>query len=213
MIPTAPALTGCFEVTWYLRITPFPAKSLCGQHCKIFDVRGLRKLPAKVDHSLIFVLLAGCTTNHIVTRPSGIKFQCFPRLLSLKTEVALVDNWWYSIRSINQELLLAYQFFTRMYICIVWWWFSFRSTHVPNLTDELSTAIKRRLNQFGTAVLVWCGKSVKFDKVFRTFVELNLGSTHGTPSESDVAPVSLQSRTYSVRFGTWKVRRLNQALV
>ena len=36
----------------------------------------------------------------------------------------------------------------------------------------------------------------------RTFVELNLGSTHGTLSESDVAPVSLQSRTYSVRFGT-----------
>ena len=51
-------------------------------------------------------------------------------------------------------------------------------------------------------VLVWCGKSVKFDRVCRTFVELNLGSTHGTPSESDVAPVSLQSRTYSVRFGT-----------
>ena len=53
--------------------------------------------------------------------------------------------------------------------------------------------------------IVWCGR------VCRTFVELNLGSTHGTPSESDVAPVSLQSRTYSVRFGTWKVRRLNQA--
>ena len=32
--------------------------------------------------------------------------------------------------------------------------------------------------------------------------QLNLGSTHGTPSESNVAPVSLQSRTYSVRFGT-----------
>ena len=77
-----------------------------------------------------------------------------------------------------------------------------RSTHVPNLTDELSTAKERRLNQFGTAVLVWCGKSVKFDRVCRTFVELNLGSTHGTLSESDVAPVSLQSRTYSVRFGT-----------
>ena len=59
----------------------------------------------------------------------------------------------------------------------------------------LSTAKKRRLNQFGTAVLVWCGKSVKFDRVCRTFVELNLGSTHGMPSESDVAPVSLQSRT------------------
>ena len=66
---------------------------------------------------------------------------------------------------------------------------------------------ERRLNHFGTAVLVWYGK-----RVCRTFVELNLGSTHGTPSESDVAPVSLQSRTYSVRFGTWKVRRLNQAL-
>ena len=76
-----------------------------------------------------------------------------------------------------------------------------RSTHVPT-TDELSTAKERRLNQFGTAVLVWCGKSVKFDRVCRTFVELYLGSTHGTPSESDVALVSLQSRTYSVRFGT-----------
>ena len=81
-------------------------------------------------------------------------------------------------------------------------WFRRRSTHVPNLTDELSTAKERRLNQFGTAVLVWCGKSVKFDRVCRTFVELNLGSTHGTPSESDVAPVSFQSGTYSVRFGT-----------
>ena len=30
---------------------------------------------------------------------------------------------------------------------------------MPNLTDELSTAKERRLNQFGTAVLVWCGKS------------------------------------------------------
>ena len=70
----------------------------------------------------------------------------------------------------------------------------------PN-SDELSMAKERRLNQFGTAVLVWCGKSVKFDRVCRTFVELNLGSTHGTSSESDVAPVSLQSRTYSVRFG------------
>ena len=95
----------------------------------------------------------------------------------------------------------------------IWARFRRRSTRVPNLTDELSTAKERRLNQFGTAVLVWCGKSVKFDRVCRTFVELNLGSTHGTPSESDVAPVSLQSRTYSVRFGTWKVRRLNQALI
>ena len=49
-----------------------------------------------------------------------------------------------------------------------------RSTHVPNLTDELSTVKERRLNQFGTAVLVWCGKSVKLDRVCRTFVKLNL---------------------------------------
>ena len=86
-----------------------------------------------------------------------------------------------------------------------------RSTHVPNLTDELNTAKERRLNQFGTAVLVSRGKSVKLDRVCRTFVELNLGSTHGTPSESGVAPLSLQSQTYSVRLGTLKVRRLNQA--
>ena len=33
----------------------------------------------------------------------------------------------------------------------------------------------------------------KFDRVCRTFVELYLSSTHGTPSKSDVAPVSLHS--------------------
>ena len=41
--------------------------------------------------------------------------------------------------------------------------------------------------------------SLKFDRVCRTFVELNLGSTHGASSESDVAVVSLQSRSYYVR--------------
>ena len=90
-----------------------------------------------------------------------------------------------------------------------------RSTYVANLTCELSREKERRLNQFGTPVLVRCGKSVKFDRVCRTFDELNLSSTHSAPSESDVAPVSLQSRTNSVRFkfSTWKVRRLNQAFV
>ena len=53
----------------------------------------------------------------------------------------------------------------------------------------------------------------KFDRVCQTFVELNLGSTHGVPSESDVVPVLLENRIYSVRFGTLKVRRLNQALL
>ena len=68
--------------------------------------------------------------------------------------------------------------------------FRSRSTHVQNLTDELSMAKKRRMNQFGTMVLVWCGKSVTYNMA------------HGTPSESDVAPVSLQGQTYSVRFST-----------
>ena len=70
-----------------------------------------------------------------------------------------------------------------------------------NLTDELSMAEEQCLNQLGTAVLVWCFKSVKFDSVCQTFVELNLGSTHGAQSESDDTPVSLQSQTYSIRFG------------
>ena len=38
----------------------------------------------------------------------------------------------------------------------------------------------------------------------RVLSTLTLGSIYGAPSESDVAQVSLQSRTYSVRFGTWK---------
>ena len=58
-----------------------------------------------------------------------------------------------------------------------------------NLTDELSMAKERRLNQFGGAVLVWCGKSIMLDRVCQSFVELNLGSTHGAPSESDVVLV------------------------
>ena len=37
-------------------------------------------------------------------------------------------------------------------------WSRRRSTHVPNLIDELSPAKERRLNQFGTAVWIWCGK-------------------------------------------------------
>ena len=73
---------------------------------------------------------------------------------------------------------------------------------MPSLTDELSTAKERRLNQFGTAVLVWCGKSVKFDRACRTFVELNLGSTHGAPSESEVAPVSLQIKVELIQLGS-----------
>ena len=43
--------------------------------------------------------------------------------------------------------------------------------------------------------------------------KLNLGLTQGILSESDVTLVLLQSRTYSVRFSTWNVWHLNQALV
>ena len=63
-----------------------------------------------------------------------------------------------------------------------------------NLTDELSMVKEWRLNQLGTTVLVWRRKSIKFDRVCRTFVELNIGSTHSVLSESDVAPVSLQNK-------------------
>ena len=71
---------------------------------------------------------------------------------------------------------------------------------------------KRAATQFVTAVLVWCGKRVEFDSVSQPFVKLNLGSTYGALSESDVAPVLLQSWPYLIRFSTWKVRCLNQAL-
>ena len=43
---------------------------------------------------------------------------------------------------------------------------------LPGISYFLRTAKK-------FLVLVWCGKSVKLDRVYRTFVELNLGSTHG----------------------------------
>ena len=36
-----------------------------------------------------------------------------------------------------------------------------RSTHVPNLTDELSTAKERRLNQFGAAKALSSTESVE----------------------------------------------------
>ena len=66
--------------------------------------------------------------------------------------------------------------------------------------------------------LIWYGsfslvqQSVKFDSDCQSVVELNLGSTQSGSSESDFAPVLLQSPTYPVRFGSWKVRRLNQVL-
>ena len=89
---------------------------------------------------------------------------------------------------------------------------------MPNLTDELSTARERC--QFGTVVLVWCGNSVKFDRCCRTFAELKLGSTHGALSESDVAPVSLQSNllnknalTAASSFACLEIRSRNEEAI
>ena len=86
---------------------------------------------------------------------------------------------------------------------------SLHSCALPNWCKYGKRVVSESL--FGPAVSVWCGKSVKFNRVCQTFVELNLGSTHGAPSESDVTPVLLQSRNYSISFGTWKVWCLNQA--
>ena len=55
-----------------------------------------------------------------------------------------------------------------------------RSTHVPNLTEVLSTAKERRLNQFSTAVLIWCGKNVKFHRVCRMRVSMGLTDSRKT---------------------------------
>ena len=66
--------------------------------------------------------------------------------------------------------------------------------------------------ELGAVGIDWCISTAKVRRLNQFGLLSNLGLTHGTPSESDVAPVSLQSRIYSVRFGTWQVRRLNQAL-
>ena len=42
-----------------------------------------------------------------------------------------------------------------------------RSTHVPNLTDELGTAEERRLNQFGSAGYFGAANNVTFGRVCR----------------------------------------------
>ena len=49
--------------------------------------------------------------------------------------------------------------FSRAGLTLTQAWFRRRSTHVPNLTDEISTAKRRCLNQIDTAVFEWCGKS------------------------------------------------------
>ena len=60
-------------------------------------------------------------------------------------------------------LLSAFFFLIRTFLS------AFSHPHPPSA--GIRSAFYR--HPFGTAVLVWCGKSVKFDRVCRTFVELN----------------------------------------
>ena len=47
----------------------------------------------------------------------------------------------------------------RFGVLVNWARFRHRSSHVPNVTDKLSTAKEWRLNEFGMAVLIRCGRS------------------------------------------------------
>ena len=112
------------------------------------------------------------------------------------------------------EAFLRYSNLSEDYSCKTW--FRRYSTHVLNLTEiKWGRRVASESVWFSSFSWVWQKHLVqqKFDRVCQTFVELNLNSTHGVPSESDVVPVLLENRTYSVRFGTLKVRRLNQALL
>ena len=55
----------------------------------------------------------------------------------------------------------------RFGVLVNWARFRHRSSHVPNLTDKLSTAKEWRLNEFGMAVLIRCARNVKVDRVCR----------------------------------------------
>ena len=55
------------------------------------------------------------------------------------------------------------------------------STHVLNLTDELSATKERRLNQFAKAVFIWCGTTPNvalFDSRAAGALEPNACITH-----------------------------------
>ena len=69
-------------------------------------------------------------------------------------------------------------------------WLRRHSTHVWNLTDELSKAKERCLNQFGTAVLVRCSKSVKFNRVCPTYLWLDTWYTVWIRCCTSVSPKS-----------------------
>ena len=53
-----------------------------------------------------------------------------------------------------------------------------RSTHVPNLTDEISPAKEVRLNQFGTAVLIRCDRNAKLKQSLSHYSTLDRQVIH-----------------------------------
>ena len=83
-------------------------------------------------------------------------------LMTLQLQHILVINIVY-----KHSLAINYMYTQPKYVVTVWskvivilylQYTEIISTHVPNLIDELSSAKERRLNQFGTTVLIWCGK-------------------------------------------------------
>ena len=84
---------------------------------------------------------------------------CFPRKMRLRNSLLMILR----VACYVSYLKTAEAAYQTVYKAR----FRRRSTHVPNPTEALSTAKERHLNQFGTAVLIWCNKNVKFNRVCR----------------------------------------------
>ena len=56
-----------------------------------------------------------------------------------------------------------------------------RSTHLPNPSDKFITAKERRLNQFGTAILVWAPETPSSTEFVALFVIGVTRDSYGTP--------------------------------
>ena len=97
------------------------------------------------------------------------------------------------------------------------------SAHVLNLTDELSAAKERRLNQFAKAVFIWCGTTpnptdstvVSFDSGAAGALEPNACITH-TLNFVIFFPAVLLVFTWgatrrALNWGKWLVKKNNRA--
>ena len=93
----------------------------------------------------------------------------------------------------------------------------------PNPTDELSAEKERRLNQFGTPILVWRGKTVKFDSLSsfcRTLLRLHtrcafwrhVKSTASEPGLRRNCPTSSSKIKWSVPYFDRKGDRIYEQL-